>query len=317
MISYYTRSDYMKWNVNLIPDLKGKIAIVTGANSGIGFHKAKFLGQKNATVIMAVRSLERGKKAADKILEFYPSANIDVLELDLNDFESIKTFSIEFHKKYKRLDFLFNNAGIMTTPYQKTAQGLESQIGVNHFGHYVLTGLLFDLLIATKDSVVVNTASIAHKFGRLRPNTFFYKKGNRYNKSTAYANSKLANLLFTYKLARLVEKNDLDIRIVASHPGISKTDLGRHIRGKKLGEFFMWIAGIVRQNAEMGSLPALRAAFEGKNGDYFGPRGLGHTKGYPVKHKSSKRSNNHQLQNKLWAESEEITGIIYPFVVSS
>lgn len=303
----------MKWNETMIPDLKDKVAIVTGANSGIGFHKAKFLAMNNALVVMAVRSLERGKKAADKILEVYPGANIDVLELDLSDLESVKRFSSVFHQKYNRLDILLNNAGIMTNPYQRTAQGLESQIGVNHFGHYALTGLLFDLLKSTKASVIVNTASIAHKFGRLRPNTFFYKEGNRYNKSTAYANSKLANLLFTYKLGRLVEKNNLDIKVMASHPGISKTDLGRHIRGNLFSEFVMWIAGIVRQNAEMGSLPSLRAAFEGHNKEYFGPRGLGHTKGYPVKHKSNKRSKNHQLQNKLWAESEEITGIIYPF----
>jgi NAD(P)-dependent dehydrogenase (short-subunit alcohol dehydrogenase family) len=234
------------------------------------------------------------------------------LELDLSDFDSITSFSQEVHQTYDKLDVLLNNAGIMTTPYHPTKNGLEAQIGVNHFGHYLLTGFLLDLLKKTPHSRIVNTASIAHRFGSLHPETFSYQEGKKYNKSRAYAQSKLANLLFTYQLGDLVKEHDLDIEVVASHPGISKTNLGRYIKGNIFTNFILWIAGIVRQNAYMGALPGVRAATDKvDNKDYFGPRGLFETKGYPKRVSSSKKSKDKVLQDLLWTQSIDLTGFQY------
>ncbi len=306
----------MKWTYDSIPDLKGKVIIVTGSNSGIGFHKARYFAKNNALVVMGVRSLERGKTAADKIISEFPNAKIDILQLDLNDSVSIKSFSTEFHKKYKQLDVLVNNAGIMTTPYNSTKDGFESQIGVNHFGHFLLTSLLFDVLKKTKSSRIVNTASIAHRFGSLDKESFMYQEGKKYNKSKAYAQSKLANLLFTYKLASLVEENNLDILVTASHPGISQTDLGRHIRGSFFMNFGMWVIGFARQSGEKGSLPGLRASTDKSvlNKDYYGPRGLYNTKGYPNLQKAKKKAHSKELQDLLWDESLRLTKATYDFI---
>ena len=305
----------MKWSYDSIPDVKGKVIIVTGSNSGIGFHKARYLAKHNALVVMGVRSLDRGKTAADKILKEFPYADIDILQLDLGDSSSIKNFSTEFHKKYDRLDVLVNNAGIMTTPYNPTKDGFESQIGVNHFGHFLLTSLLFDLLKKTPSSRIVNTASIAHRFGKLKKETFMYEEGRKYNKSTAYAQSKLANLLFTYKLASLVEEHNLDIKVTASHPGISQTDLGRHLRDNWFMNFMMWFIGFARQTGEKGSLPGLRASTDSnvKNGEYYGPRGLYNTKGFPNLQKPKKKAHNKTLQDLLWDESIRLTNTTFDF----
>lgn len=299
------------WTAQEIPNLKGKIVFITGANSGIGYHKAKYLAKNEATVVIGARSLERGTNAKQLIIDEFPNAIIDVIQLDLNSKDSIKKCANIFKEKYKKLDILLNNAGIMTTPYQPTENGFESQIGVNHFGHFYLTSLLFDLIKNTKNSRIVNTASIAHQFGSINPESFIYDNNKKYNKSKAYAQSKLANLLFTYKLARLVKEKNLDIKVLASHPGVSKTNLGRHIRGNIFTEIILWFAGIIRQTGEKGALPGLMAAIDinAENGNYYGPRGLYHTKGYPKVHKSNKKSHNHQLQDLLWDQSEKLLDI--------
>ncbi len=299
------------WTEKDIPSLKGKTIFITGANSGIGFHKARHLAKNNAQIIIGARSLERGNQAREKIVDEYKEADISVVQLDLGSKSSIEQCATYIKAKHKKIDVLLNNAGIMTTPYHPTENGFESQIGVNHLGHFYLTYLLFDLLKESNDARIINTASIAHNFGSIKPSSFVYKDDNRYNKQKAYAQSKLANLLFTYKLARMVDNSNLNIKVLASHPGISKTNLGRHIRGNFFTEFVLWFAGILRQPGAKGSLPGLLATVDENaiNGDYYGPRGLFHTKGYPKKQKSNRKSQNEKLQDTLWIESERMLDI--------
>lgn len=304
----------MKWTENNILNLENKIVLITGANSGIGYEKARLFCKYGASVIMGVRSIERGTDAKTKILSEFKDSNIDVFQLDLGDFESIKNFSDEVHSHYQKIDILVNNAGIMTTPYEPTKQGFESQIGVNHLGHFYLTSLLLDLVKASEEARIINTSSIAHQFGKINVDSFHYKEGGKYNKSLAYSQSKLSNLLFTRKLDRLVKEHNLKITVVATHPGISKTNLGRHLRNRPIANFLMWTMGIVRQNAYMGSLPCMYASVEDiKGGEYIGPRGLFHTKGYPKLNRSSKRSKNTNLQDILWDESIIYTKAKYDF----
>jgi len=174
-----------KWSLKNVPDLTGKTFIVTGANSGIGYEATKAFAMKNAKVIMGCRNLEKAQIAKNEILQEYKTADLDIILLDLMDFNSIKAFANKVIKKYPKIDVLLNNAGIMTVPYGPTKNGLEKQIGVNHFGHFYLTMSLLPLLNKTKNARIVNIASIAHRFGKLNPNTFMYEEGKKYNKSIA------------------------------------------------------------------------------------------------------------------------------------
>ena len=240
------------WNIKDIPKLEGKTIIVTGANSGIGFEATKIFASKGAKVIMGCRNIKKSEQAKKDILSEFPNAELFLEELDLSSFESIKNFSSKINNEYKSIDILLNNAGIMTTPYGPTKDGIEQQIGVNHFGHYYLTMSLLKLITSTPHSRIVNIASIAHKFGSLNPKTFLYKKGNRYNKSKAYSQSKLANLLFTYKLQNELEVRNIDTKVLAAHPGISRTNLGRHIKALQFKEIEK-LFGLFNQTQAQGS----------------------------------------------------------------
>lgn len=299
-----------KWTLANMPDLKDKVFIVTGANSGIGFEATKAFAMKNAKVIMGCRSLERGQAAKDKILESYKDADLDIILLDLMDFDSIKAFAAEIIKKYTKIDVLLNNAGIMTVPYGQTKNGLEQQIGVNHFGHYYLTMSLLKLINSTENSRIVNIASIAHRFGKLNPDTFLYEENKKYNKSLAYAQSKLANLLFTYGLKDRLEKENSEIKVLAAHPGVTKTNLGRHIKTRRLKTLSSFIARM-NQETPQGALPGIRACTDylAASGEYYGPHGFYNAKGYPVVEKSTKRSYSKELQNTLWEHSVKITNL--------
>ena len=246
------------WTIKDIEDLTGKTFIVTGANSGIGFEATKVFASKGALVVMGCRNLVKAKKAKEDIVSEFPNALLDVIQLDLTSFKSIKKFSEKVLKKYDKIDVLLNNAGIMTVPYGSTEDGLELQTGVNHFGHYYLTMLLVDLVNKTKNSRIVNIASIAHKYGNIKKNTFLYEKGKRYSKMKAYAQSKLANLLFTYKLKEKLEKQNSEITVLAAHPGVSKTNLGNHIKGGSV-KWVQRTLSLTIQNQTRGALPGIRA----------------------------------------------------------
>ena len=296
------------WTINDIEDLTGKTFLVTGANSGIGYEATKVFAAKGARVIMGCRNLDKAKKAKDEILVTYPKALLDIIQLDLTSFKSIKEFSNKVNDKYKKLDVLLNNAGIMTVPYGSTEDGLELQTGVNHFGHFYLTMSLVNLVNKTPNSRIVNIASIAHKYGNLKKDTFFYEEGKSYSKMRAYAQSKLANLLFTYKLKEKLEKQKSDILVLAAHPGVSKTNLGNHIKGGSV-KWVQRTLSLTIQSQVQGALPGIRACTDknAESGQYYGPSSLFEFRGNPVVTKSTKRSHSKELQNILWTESVRIT----------
>jgi len=298
------------WTLKDMPDLTDKIIIVTGANSGIGFESTKAFAMNNAKVIMGCRNLKKAQTAKNKIIEEYPHADLDILSLDLMDFKSIKTFADSIKSKYSKIDVLLNNAGIMIVPYGSTVNGLEKQIGVNHFGHYYLTMSLLSLINKTKNSRIVNVASIAHRYGKLIPKTFLYEENKKYRKTFAYFQSKLANLLFTYGLkSRLESKNSL-VKVLAAHPGITRTNLGNHIKPLSVRPVAR-IMHMFNQKTPQGALPSIRACTDNnvKSGDYYGPDGLFGIRGYPVLEKSTKRSYSKEQQDILWDFSVKITNL--------
>lgn len=298
------------WTSVNIPDQKGKTILLTGANSGIGLEAATVLCQKNATLIMAVRNLEKGKEAVAGIKDKTPNACVELMHLDLADLDSVHKFSDEFHVKYSALHILINNAGIMhPKKREETKQKYEIQFGTNHLGHFALTGLLLDVIKKTPQSRVVTQSSIMHKVkADIHFDDLNWEKS--YDTTRAYAQSKLANLLFTYELDRRFKTYKIDAIAVAAHPGYSNTNL------QKTSGFIIKIMNkIIAQKAYMGALPILRAATD-KNlfgAEYFGPTKMFEMRGYPEKVKSSDKSHNAQLAKELWEVSEKMTSVYFDF----
>jgi NAD(P)-dependent dehydrogenase (short-subunit alcohol dehydrogenase family) len=292
-----------KWTHNDIANQSGKIVLVTGANSGTGFEAAKELAGKNATVIMAVRSLEKGNEAAAKIKKDFPKADVTVMKLDLSSLASVRKFSADFIAKHDRLDILINNAGVMVPPYSKTEDGFELQFGTNHLGHFALTGLLIDLLLKTPNSRIVTMSSMAHKSGKVDFNDLHREK--KYKKMETYGQSKVANLFFTYELQRKLEAIGSKTIAVAAHPGWAVTNLSQHHK------LFEIIAPVFGQTALEGAWPLLYAATDSdvKGGDYYGPEGFMEIKGHPKKVLSNTYSQNLQVADQLWEKSVELTGV--------
>ncbi len=312
VIARAKKSKKQVWVEEDIPNLQGKIIIVTGGNSGLGFETVKMLSKKGATVILASRSIERGNFAVDEIKLDYPNVIIDVMKLDLSDFDSIKEFVKTFKASYSKLDVLINNAGIMMVPYGKTKEGLERQSGVNHFGHFSLTMQLLDTIKNTKDSRIVNVASIAHKIGKIDFENLFYEKGG-YHKAKAYGRSKLMNLLFTYELQRKLDKGNVDVKVLAAHPGTAHTNLGRHIKDRTFFKMIFPLTTFFGHHQYFGAMPQVRAAtdLEIEKGIYYGPSGFMGLQGDPVIVSSNKRSHDTELAQTLWGVSEEITNQTY------
>jgi NAD(P)-dependent dehydrogenase (short-subunit alcohol dehydrogenase family) len=296
-----------KWTTDNIPDLTGKVIIVTGGNSGLGYESVKAFARNGANVILACRSLKRGKDARNSISGV--NGNIDIMQLDLEDFGSVKRLTENFKQKYNRLDVLLNNSGIMATPYFLTKEGLEGQTGTNHFGHFALTGRLMEMIINTPGSRVINVSSIAHKFGNMDFDNLLFENGKGYSPMKAYGRSKLMNLLFTYELQRYFENNDIGSKYVAAHPGVSSTKLFRHLRNTNLFKLIGPAWKLISQKKDMGALPQIRASVDKsvKGGEFYGPNmWLG---GYPVKVKSGRASYNPEDARRLWEISEDITGV--------
>jgi NAD(P)-dependent dehydrogenase (short-subunit alcohol dehydrogenase family) len=302
-----------KWTLENLPDLTGKNILITGANSGLGFEAGKALAGAGAEVIMACRSMEKGLEARKKILADHPNARIEVMELDLMDLESIGKLATEVRNRYRKLDVLLNNAGIMMTPYHQTKDGFESQVGTNHLGHFALTGQLMELIRQTPGARVVTVSSIAHKRGDMDLNNLLFENGKHYTPIRAYGRSKLANLLFTYELQRFFEKNGIDAISVAAHPGVAMTNLMRYLGNKRMVDAVSFLFGWMIPSARKGALPEIRAAADPtvRGGEYYGPDGFNEMSGYPVKVKSVPLSHDREVAEKLWDISEKLTRVSF------
>ncbi|MBT7188647.1 MAG: SDR family NAD(P)-dependent oxidoreductase [Anaerolineae bacterium] len=299
------------WTVNEIPNLTGKIALITGANSGIGYEAAKEFSRKGAHTILATRSVAKGTDTEKRIRAEIPDAKLEPMVLDLASLKSVRAFADTFNATHTRLDLLINNAGIMMVPYGTTEDGFEQQFGTNHLGHFALTGMLIDLLLKTPNARVVNVSSNAHRFADLDFDNLMFDNEEAYTPMKSYGNSKLANLLFTYEMQRLLEAQNANMIAVAAHPGISTTNLANHLAHpflmKTLTPLFSWML----QDAAMGALPSIRAAVDPNvvGGQYFGPDGRNQQKGYPVVVPSNDASHKTEDARRLWEVSEELTGV--------
>jgi NAD(P)-dependent dehydrogenase (short-subunit alcohol dehydrogenase family) len=309
----------MAWTQDSIPAQSGKTYIVTGANSGIGLEAAIALAARKAHVVLACRSPARAEAALETLRARAPGASAEVRALDLSSLASVKRFAESFAKDHGRLDGLVNNAGLMALPFGKTEDGFETQLGTNHLGHFALTGHLLPTLLATPGSRVVSVASTAHRWGRMNWDDLMGDRG--YDAWGWYGQSKLANLLFTYELARRLESKRLETTALACHPGYAATALqhkGPEMEGSRLKGAIMSVGNtILAQGPEMGALPTLRALCDpgAKNGEYYGPRGLFEMVGYPVKVSSTKASQDRDAQRRLWDESEKLTGVRFDALV--
>ncbi|OBJ34752.1 SDR family NAD(P)-dependent oxidoreductase [Mycobacterium colombiense] len=300
-----------KWTTADIPDQTGRVAVITGANTGLGYETALALADHGAHVVLAVRNLDKGKDAADRITAQRPHADVALAELDLTSLASVRTAAEQLRSAHDRIDLLINNAGVMYTPKSNTKDGFELQFGTNHLGHFAFTGLLLDRLLPVAGSRIVTVSSVGH---RILADIHFddLQWERRYNRVAAYGQAKLANLLFTYELQRRLAPHGTTIA-AAAHPGMSDTELMRNMPAPLVGAFER-IAPLVAQNPAMGALPTLRAATDPAvlGGQYYGPDGLGQTRGYPKIVGSSAKSHDVDRQRRLWAISEELTGVVYP-----
>ncbi len=299
-----------KWTTSDIPDQTGRTPIVTGANTGLGFQTVAALAAHGAHVVLAVRNLDKGKDAVQKIAAASPGAAVTLQELDLTSLSSVRAAADELRSEHDGIDLLINNAGVMFTPKSITEDGFELQFGTNHLGHFALTGLLLDRLLPTQGSRVVTVSSVGH---RLRAAIHFddLQWERSYSRVGAYGQSKLANLLFTYELQRRLAPRGTTIA-AAAHPGGSNTELMRNWPAP-LRVAIAAMAPLF-QGADMGALPTLRAATDPDvlGGQYFGPDGFGQMRGYPKVVSSSDQSHDESLQQRLWEVSEELTGVVYP-----
>jgi NAD(P)-dependent dehydrogenase (short-subunit alcohol dehydrogenase family) len=312
-VSFSAMNPNKKWSTADVPDQTGRVAVVTGSNTGIGYHTAAVLAESGARVVLAVRNLEKGNLALARIVAAHPNADVTLQELDLSSLASVGAAAAALRSAYPRIDLLINNAGVMWTPRQLTADGFEMQFGTNHLGHFALTGLLLDNLLGVRGSRVVTVSSTGH---RQRAAIHFddLQWEHRYDRVAAYGQSKLANLLFTYELQRrLAAREQPTTAALAAHPGLSNTELARNLP-TVFKPAVVVLGPLLFQSAVMGALPTLRAATDpdAEGGQYYGPDGLGEQRGHPKLVSSSGQSHDEDLQHRLWKVSEELTGVKYP-----
>lgn len=295
-----------RWAERDVPDQHGRVAVVTGANTGLGFDTARVLAEHGASVVLAVRDLAKGRAAAARM-----PGDVTVQELDLTSLESVRAAAADLHTAHPRIDLLINNAGVMYTPKQTTRDGFERQFGTNHLGHFALTGLLLDQLLPVPGSRVVTVSSVGH---RIRAAIHFDDLNweRSYSRTGAYGQSKLANLMFTYELQRRLAPRGTTVA-VAAHPGVSNTELVRNSPAP-LRVVADRVAPLLTQSAAMGALPTLRAATDPAvlGGQYYGPGGRGEVRGHPEVVTSSPQSYDLAVQQRLWSVSEDLTGVKFP-----
>jgi NAD(P)-dependent dehydrogenase (short-subunit alcohol dehydrogenase family) len=301
------------WTAADIPDQAGRIAVVTGANTGLGYEIARVLAAHGAHVVLACRDTDKARLAADRIATGSTRGSTGVIRLDLASLASVRSAAAELSARYERLDLLINNAGVMEVPRQLTADGFELTLATNHLGPFALTGLLLGRLLATAGSRIITMSSQGHVEGEL--NLADLQSERRYDPADAYHQSKLANLLFSYELDRRLRAAAAPTAALAAHPGVAYTALfanrsrlGRAVLTPQLRVLNFWAV----QSVAMGALPALRAATDpaAQGGQFYGPRRR-HDTGYPVVVSSSPHSHDAGDQASLWRISEELTGVSY------
>jgi NAD(P)-dependent dehydrogenase (short-subunit alcohol dehydrogenase family) len=302
----------LHWTEADVPDQSGRVAIVTGSNTGLGFDTARVLAQHGAKLVMAVRDTAKGEAAAAQIRKTAPAADLAVHKLDLGSLASVREAAAEIGAAYPRIDLLINNAGVMYPPKQTTVDGFELQFGTNHLGHFAFTGLLLNNLLPVDGSRVVVVASIAHTIRAKIAFDDLQWEHRRYERVAAYGQSKLANLMFAYELQRRLSAANAKTIAVAAHPGVSNTELMRHVPGSSLPGVKL-LAGLVLNSPELGALPTLRAATDPAvvGGQYYGPDGFRELRGYPILVNSSSQSHDRDIQQRLWTVSEELTGVSF------
>jgi len=295
-----------KWTADDMPDQRGRTAIVTGANSGLGYHVSLELARHGARVILACRDQGRGQAALDRLLDDLPGASAELRSLDLASLDSVRAFAEGVDEP---IDLLVNNAGVMAGPHRTTADGFELQFGTNHLGHFALTGLLLPRLLETPHPRVVSVSSGAHRMGKM--NFDDLQSEGRYWRWGAYGQSKLSNLLFMAELSRRAAAADLPLVSVAAHPGYAATNL--QTTGHKVDDLVMKVSNLViAQSDAMGALPLLFAATEDlEGGAYVGPDGVGEQRGHPKLVGRSGRAQDEDAARRLWEASEALTGVTY------
>ena len=293
----------MSWSERDIPDQSGRLAVVTGANSGIGFETARALAEHGARVVLACRNETRGKDAEARLRSAVPEAECRFRPLDLGSLESVESFARNLAEEESRLDLLCNNAGVMMPPYGLTADGFETQFGTNHLGHFALTGRLLGLLLESEAPRVVSVSSLAHLWGRIDFEDLDSKR--RYNATMAYGQSKLANLLFIRELDRRFRKSGGSALAAAAHPGSTRTNLQQH------SKLMAGVVAVLYQEAPAGALPSLYAATAPgvQGGAYYGPSGPFGVTGPPGPARSTPAARNMAVAEKLWEVSERLTGV--------
>jgi NAD(P)-dependent dehydrogenase (short-subunit alcohol dehydrogenase family) len=306
-----------RWTEADVPAQRGRTAVITGANTGLGFETARVLAARGAQVVLACRDLGQAKEAAARIIgnrkgpAGTPPVDIQTVRLDLASLVSVHEAADEISSAYGPIDLLVNNAGVMMTPFRRTADGFELQLGVNHLGHFALTGLLLGRMLHQEGSRVVTVSSNGHKPGRIAFDDL--QSEQRYRRMAAYYQSKLANLMFTYELQRRLAAAQARTQALAAHPGKARTELTRYLPGWMRMEDLI-VEQPFGQSAEMGALATLRAAADpaARGGEYYGPGGRGELRGYPRLVDSSDRARDAEAQQRLWRESERLTGVSYP-----
>ena len=301
-----------RWTTKDIEDQTGRVALVTGANSGIGFEAAKALAVAGATVVVAARSAAKGQGAIDAIRKDAPEATLEYLELDLADLVSVERAATSFNERHGRLDLLINNAGVMMPPTrEETASGFELQFGTNHLGHFALTLRLLPRLAQTPHSRVVNVSSSAQNFGKFDLDDLQWQTRS-YDRMGSYGASKIANMLFTLELQRRFERAGLSTIATACHPGWTATNL------QKTTPMFRWLNPLLAMKPWQGALPTLFAAVspDAVGGGYYGPDGLGTMRGYPTTNKPAAASTSVEHAQRLWRESERLVDLTTPDLAS-
>lgn len=304
-----------QWTAEEIPHLQGRVALITGANSGLGLETTRALAARGVHVVMACRNLDKARQAQAAIVATVPQASLEPVVLDLASLTSVREFARSFREKHPRLDWLFNNAGVMAIPRQETADGLEVQFGTNHVGHFALTGLVLPTLLATPQSRIVTTTSSARFMGRIRFDDLNRRRS--YGRWEAYGQSKLANLLFAFELQRRLAAAGATTISVAAHPGYATTNLQRTsatVSGAVVERLFYATLGrILAQSARMGALPQLYAGIASglHGGELIGPGGLAGMRGYPRVDLRARREDDQETAVRLWKVSVELSGVDY------